>query len=171
MGRGWHCLSLIHNILFNSFPIPPLADRGDVKSITPEFTAPEVFFERRKSLEEFSCRDAFEDANNFRPAVFRRERYEDVDVIEICTDFFKSDVIAEGDFLRNLCDRERDIVLEQRFTIFDGKDNVVVGVIDVVTGMDDGHARSIQLETKGFQTFLWGTRGKPRGKRYAYFSY
>ena len=58
----FHCLSLILNILFDRFPIPPLADRGEIEAIAPELTAPEVFAERRKSLEELFGSDTLEDA-------------------------------------------------------------------------------------------------------------
>jgi len=61
-------------------------------------------------------------------------------VIAIGTDLFKVDVVAEGNFLRNLLDCERDVVGEQRFSIFDGKDEVIVSFICIVVRFLNGHA-------------------------------
>jgi len=84
-------------------------------------------------------------------------------VVEISANLFKLNVISLGDFLRDCANRERDLILKQGFAVFDGKDNVVVRVIGIVMSADEGHAASIPLETEGFQTFLQGSRGKPRG--------
>ena len=87
-----------------------------------------------------------------------------MDVVLIGADLFKLNVIAESDFLRDLCNRERDLVSKQGLAVFDGKDNVVVRFIGVVVSSNEGgHASIVHLETEGFQTFLQGSRGKPRG--------
>ena len=41
--RPSHRLSLIGDITFDHFPIPPLTDSGQVETITPELTAPQFF--------------------------------------------------------------------------------------------------------------------------------
>jgi hypothetical protein len=40
---------------------------------------------------------------------------------------------------------------------------VIVGIIGIVVGSEDDHASIVPLATEGFQTFLQGPRGKPRG--------
>ncbi len=89
-----------------------------------------------------------------------------MDMIPIGSDLFEGDVISLTDFFGNLLDRERDSIGQQGFTVFYGKNNVVVGFIDVMVGMDDRHAPSLLLETYGFQTFLKGNLRFP----FEYFS-
>lgn len=66
-----------------------------------------------------------------------------MDMVTISAELFETDVVAFGNFLRDGCDGERNIVVEQRFAVFDGKDKVVVGIIRLVVGFLDGHARSL----------------------------
>lgn len=63
-----------------------------------------------------------------------------MDVVIVATDLFKLNVITFADCLRNLDNGERDLVGQQSFAVFDRKDDVVVGVIDIVVSMDEGHA-------------------------------
>ena len=90
-------------------------------------------------------------------------------MVLVSANLFEVDVVAEGNFMRNAYNGERDIMVKQRFAVFDGKDEVIVGIVCIVVGFDDGHGSSVYLKTNGFQTFLSGTRGKPRGKACGYF--
>ena len=63
-----------------------------------------------------------------------------MDMVAIGAHLFKDDVIAflngMGDFL-NCCG---DWCGEQRLAVFDGKDDVIVGVVYAVVASDDAHA-------------------------------
>ena len=60
-------------------------------------------------------------------------------MVLVGADAFEVDVVAEGNFMRNAYDSERDVVVKQRFAVFDGKDEVVVGIIGIVVCFDNGH--------------------------------
>src|SRR3989344_775600 len=63
-----------------------------------------------------------------------------MDVVGVTADFFKVDVVAGSDFLSDGSDRKRDVIRKERFAVFDGKDDVVVGIVGIVVSFDDGHA-------------------------------
>ena len=63
-----------------------------------------------------------------------------MNVIEVVAKLLKLDIISFTDFLRHAVDGERDAVDQQRFAVFDGKDDVVVGTVCIVVCFDDGHA-------------------------------
>ena len=84
-------------------------------------------------------------------------------MVLIATQFFKFDVISLANFLRYVVNGERDIVRKQSLAVFDGKDDVVVGIVYIVVGMLKGHALVYQ-ETKVSWTFLSGTPRQAAGK-------
>ena len=61
-------------------------------------------------------------------------------MVVVSANLFEVDVVAEGNFMRNAYDGERNIVVKQRFAIFDGKDEVIVGIICIVVCFNNGHA-------------------------------
>ena len=71
-------------------------------------------------------------------------------MISIGTNLFKFDVVSLCDSPRNREDGERDIVVQERFSVFDGKDDVIVGIICVVGSSEEDHA-----------LILFGNRGFP----------
>lgn len=73
-----------------------------------------------------------------------------MDVVLVTTNFFKVNIEAFADFLRNSNNSERGIVREECFAVFNRKDDVVVSVIDIVERMHVGHVASIYWETNGF---------------------
>ena len=66
-----------------------------------------------------------------------------MDVILVIANLFKFNVISLRDFLRNITDSERYLVGKERFTIFNGKDDVVVGIVCIVACFVYGHAYSL----------------------------
>ena len=156
--------SLLSHIALDNAPIPPLADCCKIETIAPELSAPQVFLELGKSGEEFSGCDAFEYPNHICATKFWWKGSENMDMIFITADLFKVDVVALSDFPRNLFNRERDIIAKQRFAVFDGKNDVIVGIVSIVVCSDQSHASSLTLETNGFQTFLSGTHAASRGE-------
>ena len=66
-----------------------------------------------------------------------------MDVVIIISQFFKFNVIAESDFLCDRANGERDIILQKSFSVFNGKDNVVVGLVCIVVCFLNGHASSL----------------------------
>ena len=86
-----------------------------------------------------------------------------MDVILISADLFELNVIAEGDFLRDLDNREREVIGEQGFAVFDGKDNVVVSFIDIVVGMFDGHASILPWKPRVSKPSSKDPAAEPRG--------
>ena len=87
-----------------------------------------------------------------------------MDVIPVGTDLLEDDIIASLDLAGDPHHCRGDCRGEKGFTVFDGKDDVVVSVIDAVVTSSEAHAPIISLETEGFQTFLQGPRPKGRGK-------
>ena len=85
-------------------------------------------------------------------------------MVSISANLFKLHIVSLSDFLCYVNNGERDVISEQRLTIFDGKDNVVVRVIHVMGGPAESHAL-ILCENRGFHTFLQGVAAEPRGKR------
>ena len=58
---------------------------------------------------------------------------------------------------------ERDFICQQRFTVFDGKDDVVMGVIDIVACFNDGHAPILSWKPKVSKPSLVDPAAEPRG--------
>ena len=92
-----------------------------------------------------------------------------MDVVLVATEFFKFNVISLANFLRYVVNGERDVVVEESFAVFDGKDDVIVSIVYIVVSAGKGHALSLS-GNQGFLTFLSGPRGKPRGKACGYSS-
>lgn len=90
-----------------------------------------------------------------------------MDMVDVCSNFLKFDVVPFAYLLRDFYYRERDFIREQTLSILDGKDDVVVRVVRIVEGLDWTHP-SIVAETKGFRTFLYGTARQSRGENKFY---
>ena len=86
-----------------------------------------------------------------------------MDVILVITNLFKFNVISIRDFPRNVTNGERYFVRKQGFTVFDGKDNVVVGFIDVVVGLDYGHSSSLVWKPRVSKLSYIVIAAEPRG--------
>lgn len=72
-----------------------------------------------------------------------------MDVVLVSSNLFKVDVIACSNFLRNLCNSERNVVGKKGFAVLDRKDEVIVGVVRIVVSLANDHAR-ILVGNRGF---------------------
>lgn len=63
-----------------------------------------------------------------------------MDVVPVRANLFKLHVIPRTDFLRYRDYRERDLIGQQWFTVLNGKDDVVMGVVHVVVSPFQSHA-------------------------------
>ena len=137
---GFLGFSLVGDVFFDHFPVPPLGNGGQVKPVAPEFTTPQLFLELGKSPEELFGRQAFENPDHVTAAILRWKGDEKVDMVKVNPDLFKLQVVTEGDFLGDLGDGERDLVSQQRLAVLDGKNNMVMRVVNVMVCPVEGHA-------------------------------
>ena len=63
-----------------------------------------------------------------------------MDVIVVRAQLFKGDVVAFGDFSGDFPNCRRYVLLQESLAVFDGKDDVVVRVVDAVVALLDAHA-------------------------------
>ena len=66
-----------------------------------------------------------------------------------------------------MVDGERDLVSQQCFAVFDGKDQVVVSIVNIVPSLTDGHASSLAWKPTVSKPSLAVIAAEPRGNRYA----
>ena len=66
-------LSLVGDVPFDGAPISSGPDRGEIVSIAPELSAPQLLAQFRKPPEQFAGGDAFEPSGHGRAAVLRVE--------------------------------------------------------------------------------------------------
>ena len=75
-----------------------------------------------------------------------------MDVVLITSDFLKFNVISASNFLCQFANSERNVVLQESFSVFNGKDDVIVCFIDIVVSAFEAHASSL-LENRGSSNF------------------
>ncbi len=63
-----------------------------------------------------------------------------MDMVLVASDLFEFNVVAESNSLCDLCNSERDVVLQKSFSVFDWKDDVVMGIIYVMMCFLQAHA-------------------------------
>ena len=76
-------LPLADNVFLDLLPVSPLADGGEVETVAPKLTAPELSLELRKLFEQLTRGDGFEDSHHVRATVFGWKGSENVDVVLI----------------------------------------------------------------------------------------
>lgn len=61
-------------------------------------------------------------------------------MVEIVPDAFEVYIVPLSDFLSYRRDSSRDLLRQESFSVFNGKNKVVVSVIDIVESTVEGHA-------------------------------
>ena len=84
-------------------------------------------------------------------------------MILICSNLLKYDVVSLTDLLRDFYDGVRNGIGQQAFSVFNGKNDVVVRIVCVVECLNWTHP-SVVAETEGFRTFLQGAARQSRGE-------
>ncbi len=108
----------------------------NVISVRPEFSSPEVLFDRRHSEEDLSGCNAFERPDNLGRAVRWNGLNEEVNVISIGADFQESEVIAHGNLKTNIPERLIHVCREDCPPVLCGAHDMVQQHGDVVAAMD-----------------------------------
>ena len=157
-------LSLVGNVVLNRGPVAAGTDGGEIETIGPELTTQEFFLELGEPFEELSSRKALEQPHDLGTSILWVKGAEKMDVIPVGTDLLEDNVVASLDLTTNLHHGRGDRRREEGFSVLDGKDDVVVCIIDAVVTSGEAHAPIISLETEGFQTFLQGPRPRGAGK-------
>ena len=88
-----------------------------------------------------------------------------MNVIAVSADFFKCNVVAFLDLLGDIQNCSANMRLQESFSVFDRKDEVIVGVVCTVVGVYDAHAGSIP-ENRTFSDFR--LRNPPQGAGYGF---
>ena len=156
---------MVGNVPLDRGPVAAGADGGEIETIGPELPSPEFFLEIRKPFEEFLGLDALEQSHDGRPGVLGVESAKNVDVVPVGTDLIEDNVVANFNLSGDFDHGRSDSRGEEGFTVFDGKDDVLVSIIDTVVTSGEAHASILALETEGFQTFLQGTPPQRGGER------
>lgn len=87
-----------------------------------------------------------------------------MDVVTIGTDLLELNVVPQTDFLRDCSDGERDLIGQQRFAILDGKDDMVVGIVNIVESPTKAHAPILMRKPKVSTPSYRELAAEPRGK-------
>ena len=83
-------------------------------------------------------------------------------MVSIGSNLFELDIVSQTNFLRDIDNSERYLVCQKGFSVFNRKDDVVVGVVDVVESSFQAHAPILMRKTEGFRTFLQGAARQSR---------
>ena len=83
-------------------------------------------------------------------------------MVSIGSNLFEFDIVSQTNFLRDMDNGERDLISQQGLSVFNRKDDVVVGVVDVVESSSKAHAPILMRKTEGFRTFLQGATRQSR---------
>ena len=81
-------------------------------------------------------------------------------MVHIGTDLLELNVVPSADFLRNLLDGERDLISEKSFTVLNRKDDVVMGVKNIVDGPTKAHAPILMRKPRVFPLSYKELRGR-----------
>ena len=86
-------------------------------------------------------------------------------MIAVGADLFKRDVVSFFNLLGDIQNCGTDVWGQESFAVFDRKDEVIVGIVCAVVGVDDAHAGSIP-ENRTFSDFR--LRNPPQGAGYGF---
>ena len=113
-------------------------------------------------MKQLLSRNALEYPNHIRPPIPGWKRSKQVDMVSIGSNLFELDIVSQTNFLRDMDNGERDLICQKGLSVFNRKDDVVVGVVDVVESSSKAHAPILMRKTEGFRTFLQGATRQSR---------
>ncbi len=103
-----------------------IANCTDIISIGPELAAPQILFHGRLSPKYLSCGDTLEYLNNPSSRKLGMGAAQYMDMVIIHTQSFKFDIISFLNPYRCLSDYFDNFLVQQRFSIFYGKYDMIV---------------------------------------------
>ena len=131
-------VSLLSDIVFNDTPIASFSDSSSIVAVTPEFPAPEFFFQCWVMRKEFSGGDTFVESDDLANAVFGMEREEKVNMILIGTELLHFQFIAFGESPSRFFEGVYYQVVEERFAILYGEDDMIVSLVGTMVAFFEG---------------------------------
>jgi len=130
-------LSLPLHIPFDRLPVCPFPYRGHIVPVSPKLPAPQYPLHSRLSAKNLPRRDALEYLHNPAWSHFRMCTAEQMDVILVRPNRFHLDRKPFRDLSSRLLDNRRHHLIQQRFPVFHGKDNMVVDLPRTVRSLSD----------------------------------
>ena len=154
-------LPLPLHVPFDSLPVCPFPYRGHVVPIGPKLPAPQYPLHRGLSAKDLPRRDALEYLHNPAWSHFRMCTAEQMDMILVRPDRLHLDRKPFRDLCRRLLDNRRHHLIQQRFPVFHGKNNMVVDLPRTVRSLSDCLAPLVRHTPEG--TRKDSPRSKLRG--------
>src|SRR6266705_27850 len=130
-------LPLPLHIPLDSLPVCPFPYRGHIVPVGPKLPAPQYPLHSRLSAKNLPRRDALEYLHNPAGSHFRMRTAEQMDVILVRPNRFHLDRKPFRDLGSRLLDNRRHHLIQQRFPVFHGKDNMVVDLLRTVRSLSD----------------------------------
>jgi hypothetical protein len=134
---------LVLDVLLYDSPITTSPYCASVVPITPELTSPQVFLECWVRQEQLLGGDAFEDTYDLTNAVLRVKANQQVDVVLVITELFNCQIVSIFNTFHSLTHGGDNVRTQQRLTVLNWKDKVVMGVVGAVVALGDWHTISI----------------------------
>jgi hypothetical protein len=142
-------LPLPLHVPFDSLPVCPFPYRGHVVPIGPKLPAPQYPLHRGLSAKDLPRRDALEYLHNPAWSHFRMCTAEQMDMILVRPDRLHLDRKPFRDLCRRLLDNRRHHLIQQRFPVFHGKNNMVVDLPRTVRSLSDCLAPLVRHTPEG----------------------
>ena len=133
-------LLVISYIFANDFRCCLITNRAHEIAVFPEFTTPQMALEFREFSEENTCRDAFELAYNIGNGVSRWKGQKQMDMVICHLKSIYLNVMVLCNFVEQLLHSLPNIPSEYPLSILRGPDEMVLGIINCVTGSFECHA-------------------------------
>lgn len=115
-------------------------------------------------MKQLLSRNTLEYPHHIRPSILGRKGNKDVDMVTIGTDLLELDVIPETNFLRDLPNGERDLVCQKSPPVPNRKDDVIVGIVDIVESPTKAHAPILMRKPRVSPPSYKVLAAEPRGK-------
>lgn len=144
--------TLILDIGGHGFFTAMLSNRRDIVTVRPKLPAPELFLHLRYSGEDLSCRDTFHDTNDLRRMVGRNRLDEKVDMVFVCSDFEKVNLIPKGE--------RKAYFLQDHVHFLGNHDPAVFGRTDKMVDKDTDVMAFVDIEAHDLQYTSAASRGE-----------
>ena len=154
-------LPLPLHIPFDGLPVCPFPYRGHIIPVGPKLPAPQDPLHRRLSAKDLSRRDALDYLHNPARSHFRMRTAEQMDMILVRPNRVHFDRKPFRNLSSRLLDNRRHHLIEQRSSIFHGKDNVVMDLPCTVSALSNCFVPLVRHTPEGTRkdcprSKLWG---------------
>ena len=112
------------------------ADGADVIPVRPEFPAPEVLLDCGYPEENLASRDAFNRPDNLCRAIGRDGLHEEMDMVAICADLDKHEIIPHCNLQTDISERPVHFGREYRSPILGGAHDMIQQARNVMATMN-----------------------------------